>query len=336
MDRDALKEDICSVARTAYLRGLTAGWGGNLSVRLESGDILITPHRKSLGFVKPDDIVTVDPAGRMLEGDGQPSSEVKMQCAIYRDLDVHAIVHLHPPALNTLTVRGVPLELMTLECRLILGGTPPVVEQTTPIVTDFAPVLAAFRTSNIVVLKRHGTVSVGEGLEEAFTLTDVAEEAARMTIDGLVIGKLGAAGPGEEPAESASARALPVFSEAHMARMQELVNADPEAQDLGRATGLTMRYAIKQAEDGKVFNMHFEQGRIVRVTPDEDADFINLGTKEIWIHVFNGRLDPFAAVSQNKLRLVKGQIADLGKWYAPFYRIFALWKEAPVLELDPE
>jgi ribulose-5-phosphate 4-epimerase/fuculose-1-phosphate aldolase/putative sterol carrier protein len=336
MHEKALKQEICTVARTAYLRGLTAGWGGNLSVRLENGNILITPHRKSLAFLTPDDILTVDGNGTLLEGDRQPSSELKMQCGLYRALDVRAVVHLHPPALNSLTVRDVPLELLTFETRLTLGGTPPIIEQNTPIVTDVDALISAFQVSNIVLLKNHGTVAVGYDLEEAFTLTDVAEEAARMTLDDLLIQNMKTRIQGASVTERASSPALSVFSNEHMARILELVNADAKAQELGQATDLTVRYAIQQAEDGKVFNMHFDRGRIVRITADEDADFVNLGKREAWIHVFNGRLDPFAAVSQNKLRLTKGRIVDLSKWYAPFYRIFSLWRDAPVLELYQE
>jgi len=331
MDKEAKKQEICTIARTAYLKGLTAGWGGNLSVRLDDGTLLITPHRKSLAFLGPADILTVDAGGHLLEGSRQPSSEVGMHCALYRAMEVNAVVHLHPQALNLLAVKGVRLEHTTLEGRLILGGTPPVVEQTTPVVLDHDAMLKAFRLSHLIVLKHHGTVAVGDDLEEAFTLTDVAEEAARMTIDGHVIRNMGGREPGAQDTEREPSPPLPVFSDEHMARIQALVNADPEAQELGRATNLTVRYAIQQAEDGKVFNMHFEQGRIVRITAEADADFVNLGA-----HVFNGRLDPFAAVSQNKLRLIKGRIVDLSRWYTPFYRIFSLWREAPVLEPDAD
>jgi len=336
MDKEKLKQEICTVGRTAYMKGLTAGWGGNISQRLDDGNILVTPHRKSLAFLTPGDILTVDGDGHLVEGNRQPSSELGMQCVLYRTLDVNAVVHLHPQALTVLAAREVPLELMTLEGRLILGGTPPIIEQTTPVVTDFDAMISAFQVSNIIVLKNHGTVSVGEDLEEAFTLTDVAEEAARMTIDSHLIRNMETIDQGAAATERDSSLALPVFSDEHMARVQALVNDDPEAMELGRETDLTVRYAIKQAEDGKVYNMHFEKGRIARITTDEDADFVNLGKKEIWIHIFNGRLDPFAAVSQNKLRLVKGQVTDLSRWVPPFYRIFELWQNAPVLELNQE
>ncbi len=336
MDKSFLKQEICTIAKTAYMKGLTAGWGGNISARGDDGAILITPHKKSLGFLTPDDIISVYGNGCLIEGDRKPSSEFRMHCAIYSSLKINAIVHMHPPALNTLAARGIPLELMTFECRLTLGGTPPIIPQTTPIVTDIDSLISAFQYSNIVVLKNHGTVSVGEDLEAALGLSEVAEEAAKMTIYAHTFRNVEPIELEEVVLQPESIPTFPVFSREHIALIQSLVNADAEAQRLGRETDLTVRYAIKQAEDSKVYNMHFEKGRIVRITADEEADFVNVGKKEAWIHVFNGRLDPFAAVSQKKLHLVKGQISDLSRWYAPFYRIFTLWKQAPVFEMNHE
>jgi len=332
------KELIVSISRTAYMKGLTAGSGGNVSVRTSDNTVLITPHKKSLAFLTVDDILTVDLKGNLINGKGLVSTELDMHLALYRVYDVNAVIHLHPPCINSLADKGVPITFTTIESKLMLGGSPPVLEQKTPIVTDMGPLIAAFKTRKLVCLKNHGTVSAGEDLYGAFGLTDVAEEAARMTIYAMIIGNTGsmntddvASATGEERSDK-----LPVFSDEHMARIQRLVNADDEAQQLGQETDLTMTYAIVQEEDGKAFNMHFEKGKIVKITNDKDAEFINTAKKEIWIHVFNGRLDPFTATYHEDLHLVKGHLRDLGKWYRPFYRIFALWKDAPVLELDEE
>lgn len=329
-----LKQEIVSVARTAYMKGLTAGWGGNISAKRDDGTILITPHKKSLGFVRDTDILTIDGDGHLIDGDGEPSMEAGMHCALYRETESRAVIHLHPPCVNSLVSADVPLRLDTFETRLILGTSIPVLDQDTPITTDIEELLNAFTAANIVFLKHHGVVAAGDDLQEAFALADVAEEAAQLTLNSMIIGK----NAGDSPGEGAStdrAEALPVFSTEHMRRIQTLVNNDEQAQQLGRKTDLTVNYAIKQLDDGRVFNIRFEHGRIADITgSEEDADFINAGRREIWIHVFNGRLDPFAATSQKKLRLQKGHIGDLAKWYAPFYRIFALWKNAPVKELD--
>jgi L-fuculose-phosphate aldolase len=330
-----LKQEIVSVGKTAYLKGLTAGWGGNISAKQEDGSILITPHRKSLGFISDQDILTIDGTGNLLEGEGKPSMEREMHCALYGATESNAVVHLHPPCINSLVSKDVPLQLDIFETRLILGTSIPILEQDTPIVTDTEALVTAFETANLVFLKNHGVVAVGDDLQEAFALVDVAEEAAQMTINSMIIIKQ-TTGTAEEQLSKGRAEALPVFSIEHMNLIQKLVNEDAEAQILGQKTDLTVDYAIKQLDDGKVFNIHFEKGKITSITDDENADFVNAGKREIWIHVFNGRLDPFAATSQKKLRLQKGHIGDLAKWYAPFYRIFALWKDAPVRELDDE
>jgi L-fuculose-phosphate aldolase len=332
---EGLKAEIVSVGRTAYLKGLTAGWGGNISVKQEDGTILITPHKKSLGFISEHDILTVDSEGNVIEGAGEPSLEREMHCALYRETESKAVVHLHPPCINALVSAGVPPRLVTFETKLTLGTSIPVLEQETPITTDIPALVDAFKTANLVFLKNHGIVAVGDDLQEAFALADVAEEAAQLTINSMIIGKQGVQTAVEKAVKS-RAEALPVFSIEHMNRIQKLVNEDEEAQRLGRKTDLTVNYAIKQLDDGKTFNIHFQRGKIANITDDENADFINAGKREIWIHVFNGRLDPFAATSQKKLRLQKGHIGDLAKWYAPFYRIFALWKDAPVKELADE
>jgi L-fuculose-phosphate aldolase len=332
---DGLKREIVSVARTAYLKGLTAGWGGNISVKDEDHNILITPHKSSLGFISERDILTVDVSGKLIDGMGEPSMEAKMHCALYRETEANAVVHLHPPFINSLVSNDVPLRLDTFETRLILGNSIPVLEQETPITTDIDELVSAFGTANLVFLKHHGVVAVGDDLQEAFALVDVAEEAAQLTINSMIIGKE-AASKADDRVSKDRADALPVFSDEHMKLIQKLVNKDEQARQLGEKADLTVKYAIKQLDDGKVYNIHFERGRIVDITNDEDADFVNAGRRQIWIHVFNGRLDPFAATSQKKLRLQKGHIGDLAKWYAPFYRIFALWKYAPVKELDDE
>jgi putative sterol carrier protein len=112
--------------------------------------------------------------------------------------------------------------------------------------------------------------------------------------------------------------------------MVDRINRDGEAQRLGKESHLTVRYAIKLLDTGQLYNFHFQEGEIVKVTNDEDAEFVIAGRRQQWVAVFNGLLDPFAATTQKKLKLQKGSIGDLSKWYPPFYRIFALWKETPV------
>jgi hypothetical protein len=46
--------------------------------------------------------------------------------------------------------------------------------------------------------------------------------------------------------------------------------------------------------------------------------------------VFRGRLDPFLATQQGKLKLERGEMWQLSKWFKPFQRAFALWQTIPI------
>lgn len=336
MNKPHAQKIMIEVARTAFMKGYVAGWGGNLSCRLNADEILITRHKGLLGFLAEEDILSVSPTGELIGNSRyRISTESKMHLALYQAFEYNAVIHLHPPCINALVAAGAPLELATYETALTLGGMPPIVPQSGPTVTDIAPLIKAFEAQSIAILEKHGIVAAGDDLLEAFALADVAEEAAQLTVHSHIL--RGSRGTEQQNEKSSGAPvALPVFSDEHLNTLQKLINEDQEARKLGLDTDLTVRYAIKQAEDGKVYNMHFQKGELVAITNDEDADFINVGKREIWIKVFNGRIDPFAATSQKKLRLIKGHIGDLSKWYAPFYRIFALWKFAPVLESADE
>src|SRR4030067_618011 len=70
---------------------------GNLSVRLSDGRIMITPSGANKGFMKPDDLVICDATGKKVQGDGKPSSEIKLHVSIYNwRTDVMDICTAHP------------------------------------------------------------------------------------------------------------------------------------------------------------------------------------------------------------------------------------------------
>ncbi|MGL1900668.1 MAG: class II aldolase/adducin family protein [Fibrobacterales bacterium] len=332
MSKQRCIEQIIEIGKMAFTKGLTSGWGGNISCRLNENEILITAHQTSLGFITEDDLLLIDNTGSLIEPNSKrTSTESDMHLALYNTESYKAVVHLHPTTLLSLLNCNRELESSTYESSLILGK-PPVLAQKSPTVTDIPALLNAFQTSSIVFLEKHGLVAAGETLIEAYSLADTAESAAKITLNSVLLGHQNTKRVEEAPEKPSES--YEVFTDAHIEKLQTLINNDPEALSLGEASDLTTRYAIKLTDDGTIYNMHFNKGVLTKITNDDDADFINMGKREIWIHVFNGRLDPFAATSQKKLKLIKGHIGDLSKWYAPFYRIFELWKAAPVKELD--
>jgi len=324
------QEEIIDIGKEAYRKGLIVACGGNLSVRLGSEEFLMTAHTAALGFLKDKDFLVMDLKGKIVKGEGKPSTETRMHTAIYQNTEAKSVVHLHPPYTNVLAIAGVGLKPMTFESSLFLGNNIPIIPQDSPSVTKLDGVIEALELSNIIILKEHGTVAIGNDLWEAFFLTEILEETAMMTHLGKSLGENKVKEEKEVSLKEETQVKYPAFSKEHIERIVTLVNQDEEAQRLGKSTHLTVKYAIKLMGSNQVYNFHFEEGKIIKVSNDEDADFLLTGREQQWKAIFNGLIDPFAATTQKKLRLQKGNIGDLSRWYPPFYRIFKLWKQAPV------
>ena len=121
----SLRADIVEVGRRMYARGYTASNDGNISVRLGSDRLLMTPKSVCKGFMTPDMMCITDLDGRKLEGDRDPSSEMLMHLEVYRHRpDVQAVVHAHPPTATGFAVAGIPLDRAVLAAVLTTLGIP--------------------------------------------------------------------------------------------------------------------------------------------------------------------------------------------------------------------
>lgn len=70
-----IKQDICEIGRRIYNKGFAAANDGNITVRVSDNEVLCTPTMHSKGFLKPDDIATVDMQGNQIAGRKKRSSE---------------------------------------------------------------------------------------------------------------------------------------------------------------------------------------------------------------------------------------------------------------------
>ena len=61
-----LRHAIIECGRIAYERHLMTSNDGNISVRMENGNVLITPSGLSKGRMNPDDLLLVDLDGKVI------------------------------------------------------------------------------------------------------------------------------------------------------------------------------------------------------------------------------------------------------------------------------
>jgi len=187
-----LRELMCDVGRRMYAKNLVAATDGNISVRLSPDRFLCTPSGVSKGFMKPGDIVIADGSGAKISGDGKVSSEFFTHLACYEErADILAVVHAHPPKAIGATVAGISLEECVLpEVVYALGGIP-TTAYATPATREGAAVIREhIRGCDAVMLDRHGAVTVGADLLDAYFKMEKIEHAAESLLTAHSLGQV--------------------------------------------------------------------------------------------------------------------------------------------------
>ena len=145
-----------------YDRNLTVSAGGNMSVRINDREILITPSGVNKGLVREDDLVKMDMNGNVLSG-GKPSIEHKFHLGIYRENpETNAVVHCHPLYCLAILTRGEDLKsTLTPEGVLLLDQV---------------------ANAPAMLMARHGAITQGRTLEEAYNRMEELEFQAHLQI----------------------------------------------------------------------------------------------------------------------------------------------------------
>lgn len=193
MMENELKLAICQIGKRMYESGFVAANDGNISVRLNAGELLTTPTGVSKGFMTPDMLLTVDMEGNIVaaEGNWRPSSELKMHLKVYKERpDVQAVVHAHPPYATTFAIARTPLNKPLIAEAIVTLGCVPVAEYGTPSTSEVpnavAPYLEHF---DAVLLANHGALAWGDSLTTAYHKLESVEFYAKLTFLSLQMGK---------------------------------------------------------------------------------------------------------------------------------------------------
>jgi L-fuculose-phosphate aldolase len=187
-----IKQDICEIGRRLYNKGFAAANDGNITVRISDDEVLCTPTMHSKGFLKPDDISTVDMTGKQLSGRKKRSSEALLHLEIYKNRpDVKSVVHCHPPHATAFAIAREPIPQCVLpEVEVFLGDVP-ITKYETPGGQAFADTIIPFvQKTNIIILANHGTVSYGTDVEQAYWWTEILDAYCRMLMLARGLGKV--------------------------------------------------------------------------------------------------------------------------------------------------
>lgn len=183
MRQAQLRQEIVRVCRMLHQKNYLAGTDGNVSVRL--GDqVLLTPSGVNKGMMEEDQVITVDLEGRLLAGTGRPTSELRMHLLVYElRPEAGAVVHAHLPYATACTLAGISLlEPILPEVVITLKGIPtaayatPGTEEVPKAIRDF------IQEFDAILLSRHGAITVGQDLMDAYNKMEKLEHTARVVL----------------------------------------------------------------------------------------------------------------------------------------------------------
>lgn len=179
---NTLRSLCCEICHQLYQRGYVVGHDGNVSVKVDSNRLLITPSGISKGRISPDMLVLCDLDGTILEGDRYPSSEIAMHLLVYQERpEIHAVVHAHPPVSTAFAIAGRPLSEPYLTETISGLGEIPVAPFAIPSTQEVPDSIQPYvQTHQAVLLANHGVLIWGTDLYAAFDALETVEQTAKI------------------------------------------------------------------------------------------------------------------------------------------------------------
>ncbi len=180
-----LREHLVTYGNKLTEKRLVQGTWGNLSVRLDSETMLVTPSGIDYALLEAGDMVKVNIHTLKAEGVNKPTSELELHAEIYKAReDAGAVVHAHSKYASVFACacKAIPVASKEKDARELFGATIPVAAYALPGTHTLAVNTAsALGTGSAVVMAHHGMAVCGKDMRSAFENALKFEETARVS-----------------------------------------------------------------------------------------------------------------------------------------------------------
>jgi L-fuculose-phosphate aldolase len=176
---------IIEAGRDGWLRGLFAGFNGNISMR-QGSRVVITATGSAKGHLSPRDLAVVDLESGAPLSAAQASSELSVHLEIYRNQpSALAIVHTHPPKLIAMSLRGKgPLLTLPLYEGQVFAAKLTRIPSEIPGTPELGRAAGqAARYFQAVFMDDHGLVCWGGSMIQALGMSEELESLAAIALD---------------------------------------------------------------------------------------------------------------------------------------------------------
>ncbi|MBF0276079.1 MAG: class II aldolase/adducin family protein [Nitrospinae bacterium] len=190
-EREARK-NIVDICKRIHERGWISSTDGNVSMKLGRDRILTTPSGIHKGFMTESDLVVTDMKGKLLSGSRKPSSELMMHITCYEQRpEINAVVHAHPTLCIAFSLAGVTLAKCLLPEVVFTLGSIPTAGYSTPTTNEVPKSIETLiQDYDGVILERHGSLTVGKTIFEAYNTLERMEHVAEITHKARQLGEV--------------------------------------------------------------------------------------------------------------------------------------------------
>jgi L-fuculose-phosphate aldolase len=189
---EQIRDHVARAGLRLEREGLLSATAGNLSARVESDAIAITPTGIPYPEIAAADVVICDLSGKVLDGERRPSSETPFHTAVYRVRpDVGGVVHTHSPFATALAALRRPIPAIHYSIASFGVSEIAVVPYETYGTDELARELerACATGTKGVLLANHGAVVFDATLEGAAALAGLLEFLAATYHRALAVGE---------------------------------------------------------------------------------------------------------------------------------------------------
>lgn len=175
------KRAIIHAALELKENGLIALSGGNVSVRKENGDYIVTPSGMYYEGMVEDDLIVFDKDNNIIEGTRRPSVDTIALQYIYEHMpEVNAIIHTHQVYATAAGLIADQLPVATTTLSNVTLGAVNVAPYSSPGSLEMGIQTVDYANGKrAVILKHHGVVTIGATLKEALYAAVYLETAAK-------------------------------------------------------------------------------------------------------------------------------------------------------------
>jgi L-ribulose-5-phosphate 4-epimerase len=190
---ESLRAEVCRLNQELPTNQLVAWTSGNVSGRdKQTGLVVIKPSGIRYDQLTPENMVVVNPEGRVVEGKLKPSSDTAAHLYVYAHrADVFGIVHTHSTFATAFAAAGKAIPpYLTAICDEF-GGTIPLGAYAKIGGDEIGrEIVRSIGSSPAILLKNHGVFTIGKSPEEAVKAAVMVEDVARTVFYALQIGSV--------------------------------------------------------------------------------------------------------------------------------------------------